>query len=116
MKAQSQALQSKPITISSHTGLFQQFIAWTDRMDYYRVVILAAMIMAQTCITAPIALYTMNLVYGFQDFQLYIVVLGLFSVLVTNLAVQPMRVTIPVFLLASLGQILIAIVNLFALL
>lgn len=84
-------------------------------MDYFRVIILAGMIMCQTCITAPIALYTMNLAYGFNDVQIYVVIVGLFSVLVTNLAVQPMRVTIPTFMLASLGQIAITIINLIVL-
>ena len=117
MKAQPQIIHpAKPISISTDKGLVQQFFEWTDRMNYYRVVILAGMIMLQTCITAPAVLYTMHFVSGFNDLQAYIVILGLFSVLVTNLAVQPMRVTIPLFIIASVAQIAVTVVNLIALL
>ncbi len=93
-------------------SLSERFFNWTDKMDYYRLIILAFAIIAQGCFTGPFALFTMSLAVGFSWVQISIIVAGIFSVLVTNLAVQPMRVTIPVFLLATLGQLAIIIYNL----
>ena len=84
-------------------------------MDYYRLIILAGMIIAQGCFTGPLALFTMSVAVGFSWIQISIIVAGIFSVLVTNLAVQPMRVTMPIFLIATLGQLAIIIFNLLAL-
>ncbi|MEM9337092.1 MAG: hypothetical protein AAGA66_00060 [Bacteroidota bacterium] len=116
MKTQTPAINStsKSLVTPSLSDLIKKFNAWTKRMEYYRIVVLSVMIISQSCVFAPIALWSMHLTTGFHSTQAFIVICGLFSVLVTNLAVQPMRVTIPVYVLSSFAQLGVIGINLSA--
>lgn len=82
-------------------------------MDHDRLIVLVATILFQGCVTIPFAMWSMDAVWGYNEIQMTIITIGAFSVLVTNLAVLPMRFTIPTFLIASLGQLGVIIANIF---
>ena len=82
-------------------------------MDFYRLGISASLIIIQGCITAPLLMITMSYTFLFNDLQVITVIIGSFSILVTNLSVQPMRITIPTFAISTLLQTIIIIYNLF---
>lgn len=96
--------------------LYKRFIAWTNAMDFYRLIILVGTILFQGCVTAPFTMWSMQAIPGYNDVQMTIITLGSFAVLVTNLSVQPMRVTIPVFIVSTMVQLGVIATNLLSLL
>lgn len=112
MKAQSPTLSApvKPLSLPK-TSSFARFMAWTDRMDYYRLIILAAIILAQGCITGPFSLWVMNLA-GNSLLQMSVFTFSSFTMLTFILADQPMRRTLPVFFGLTAIQWLITLINL----
>lgn len=93
-------------------SLLSNFYHWTNQMDFYRLIILVAMILIQGCITAPLFLWTMDLVSADSVFQMSVVTAASFTILVSLLSVQPMRRTIPVFLVATIVELAIILFNL----
>lgn len=118
MKAQSNTIvrTNRPVTISNPLNGYQRLVAWMDRMDYYRLIILVGTILFQGCVSAPFAMWSMDAVLGYDVTQMSIITIGSFAILVTNLSVQPMRVTIPVFLICTIAQIAVILTNVMALL
>ncbi len=96
------------------TGYYQLFMQWADRMDFYRLAILVATILIQGCIIAPATLWSMELSSNYGILAMGIVTLSSFTILVTNLSVQPMRINIPAFLICALVQIGLITSNLFS--
>ena len=63
MKAQASTLthKIKPLSLPHTETAFDRFLNWTDQMDYYRLIILVGIILAQGCITGPFSLWVMHL-------------------------------------------------------
>ncbi len=112
MKTHTTTLTKPGLVTDTGTGLLTKFNHWADRLDYYRLVLLVAAISIQGCITAPFALWSMHAIVGFNVVQLTIVTLSSFGILVSNLAVQPMRVSIPVFVVVTVSQLVVIVMNL----
>lgn len=112
MKAQSNTLAHpiKPLSLPK-TSAMDRFYAWTNRMDYYRLIILAGIILAQGCVTGPFSLWVMNLI-GDNVLQMSVFTLSSFAMLTFVLADQPMRRTLPVFFVLTGIQWLITLINL----
>lgn len=87
------------------------FLIWVDRMDYYRLIVLVGTILFHTCVTVPFAMWSMDAVYGFHTMQMLLITIAGFAVIVTNLSVQPMRVTIPVFIISTAMLWLLILIN-----
>ena len=102
---------NKSISSTTTESFFTKFIAWADRMDHDRLIILVATILIQGCVTVPFAMWSMNAVWVYNELQMMIITIGAFSVLVTNLAVMPMRFTIPTFIICRMAQIGIIVLN-----
>ena len=113
MKAQSSTLTHKvqPLSLPKNETAFDRFLTWTDKMDYYRLIILAAIILAQVCITGPFSLWVMNIV-GDSLLQMSVFTLSSFAMMTMILADQPMRRTLPLFFALTAIQWLITIINL----
>lgn len=97
-------------------GYSQQFLAFAARMDFYRLPVLVATILIQGCITAPFTIWSMQLVNNYSTVAMAIVTLSSFAILVSNLSVQPMHVTLPVFAISILAQIGLIVNNVLAIL
>lgn len=112
MKDQANTLTS-PVTmnVSGLTSLWITFSDWTQQMDYYRLVFLVGMILFQGCVTAPLFLWTMDMSASMGLFQMSVVTSSSFLILVSLLSVQPMRRTIPIFMIATLVQWLVSAFN-----
>lgn len=106
---------ANPITISNPMNAYRKFIVWADRMDYYRLIILVGTILFQGCVTAPFAMWSMDAVVGYNELQMFIITISSFAILVPNLSVQPMRITIPIFVICTLLQLAVIVANVSAL-
>ena len=104
-------VSNRPISTSERLSVYRKFIAWADKMDYYRLIILVGTILFQGCVAAPFAMWSMDAVLGYDVTQMTIITLSSFAILVTNLSVQPMRVTIPVFIISTLAQFVVIVMN-----
>ena len=85
-------------------------------MDYYRIVLISVMLLSQGCLFAPFAIWSMNAAIGFDIVQASIILAGVFTTLVANLAVQPMRYTLPIYFVATLAQVTIMVINILTIL
>lgn len=95
-------------------GYYQRFSAFAIRMDFYRLPVLVATILIQGCITAPFTIWSMEVAANYNTLAMAVVTLSSFAILVSNLSVQPMRVTLPVFAISTLAQIGLIVANLLA--
>ena len=113
MNTQSTLLDTadKHIRVSQNLTPLQKFIAWMDKMDYNRLIILVGTILFQGCVTAPFAMWSMDAVVGYDTVQMSVITIGSFAVLVTNLSVQPMRITIPTFIISTCAQMVVIALN-----
>ena len=107
-------IEVKPITISSPTMWYRKAVDWLDRMDYYRLIVLVGTILFQGCVSAPFAMWSMDAAVGYNEIQMGVITIGSFAILVTNLSVQPMRTTIPVFVVSTVAQLAVIILNIVA--
>ncbi len=116
MKALSSTLthKIKPLSLPQTDTTFGRFLIWSDKMDYYRLVILVGIILAQGCITGPFSLWVMN-VTGDSLLQMSVFTLSSFTMMTLILADQPMRRTLPIFFGLTALQWLITFVNLIGL-
>ena len=104
--------KTKNLKPTSLTMGYRKTLAWLNMMDYYRLMVLVGTILFQGCINAPFALWSMDALVGFDFLQMTIITLSSFAILVANLSDQPMRITIPVFVLLTLAQWTIILINL----
>lgn len=116
MKAQTSTLSHKiqPISFSGSKTAFDRFLTWTDKMGYYRLIILVGIILAQGCITGPFSLWVMSLA-GNSLLQMSVFTLSSFAMMTMILADQPMRRTLPLFFALTAAQWVITIINLIGL-
>ena len=93
-------------TSVSKTGTFSKFITWCEEQETYRFGWLGAIIAFHGCVLTPITLFAVILSgSNIWLFSAAIVAMGMS--LVTNLAAMPTKVTIPVFFLSIVIDIVI---------
>lgn len=110
MKAET--IQSNLVLQDTNAGqisVYNQFIEWATGKQSLRLPVLAMMFVIHGCITIPLALLSMNLVDG-GVWQVAIIAIGSYSVLVVNLAALSTKITIPVYL-ASTALILMVVLR-----
>ena len=91
----------------------QKFIHWAAGLQEQRLPILAGMLTVHGCITVPVTMVLMHFA-GLEMFQFSLVIIATFSILVTNLAALPTKITVPTFIMANivhLGVILVSIAD-----
>ena len=71
------------------------FVKWSDKMQFYRVPTIAAMILIQGCILVPLVLFTMP--SSAANVEVPIMTIATFGIITLNLADMPTKITIPVF-------------------
>ena len=100
------------IPVHYHTtspSLFTQFINWTKRQEQNRLLWVGLILAAHGCILTPLAVMSV-LISGTANLALVMLaIIAMGMALVTNLAAQPTKVTIPVFLLSVLIDIAIIV-------
>ncbi|MTI31874.1 hypothetical protein [Xanthovirga aplysinae] len=75
-----------------------------------RLGVLAFMFLFHANLTAPLTLWSIHSA-GNNPLQFFICVLGAFAIIIPNIAVAPVKVTIPIFLITSLSHWMIILVN-----
>ncbi|MCR9252975.1 MAG: hypothetical protein NXI20_21350 [bacterium] len=112
MKSQAGVISpNKSLSVQTTEGTWSRFITWADKMDYYRILLISIMLLSQGCIFAPFAIWSMGAAVGFSDFQAIAILVGAYGVLVSNLAVMPMRYTLPIYFVGTATQLLIIAYN-----
>jgi len=86
------------------------FNNWTTSLEFYKLGFLVGMILIQGCILAPLALFSMNLA-GFSDIQLALIVFSSFAILISNLSVQPLKISLLIFLTSAFLELSVIIYN-----
>ena len=88
------------------TSLFHQFLTWCQSQEKYRFGWLAAIVAGHGCIITPITVLLITL--SGNNMTLWALAIAAMSMsLVTNLAALPTRITIPVFFLSILIDIVV---------
>ena len=67
-------------------------------------------LLIQGCIIAPFALLSMSIA-GYSEIQFILITLSTFAILITNLAVLPQRIVIPVFAISTFTQLFLILIN-----
>lgn len=96
--------------MKSELSIFKKMETWVVSREEYRLLFLAGMLIIQTCIMIPMSLYAMRAADG-GDIQLGIIVVLSMLVVTLNLAAQPTKITIPVFVLSAVILFLLTIIN-----
>jgi len=92
--------------IEKKQSLLSQFISWCDGQEKYRFGWLAAIITIHGCVLAPITVLTIAL--AGNNFVFWGITIGAFAIaLVSNLAAMPTKVTIPIFFLSIVLDIVV---------
>lgn len=90
------------------TNLIRRFLDWTAGQQKNRIAWLAAMLMGHACIITPLTLFF--IMYSGNNLVLWpFAMVGMVMTLITNLAAQPTKVTIPVFFLSLLLDVIIIV-------
>lgn len=76
------------------------FVRWSDKMQFYRIPTIAAMIMVQGCILVPLVLFTMS--NAAANVEVPVMTISTFLIVTLNLADMPTKITIPVFSVTTL--------------
>ena len=92
------------------------FTKLMNQLDFYRLGMLAGTFLIQGCITVPILIVTMYASAGFDLFQVSVLTISSFAILVVNLSVLPAKVVFPIFMGATVFQIGLILYNLMMLL
>ena len=87
-------------------NLFTRFINWCASQEEYRFGWLAAILVAHGCALTPITLFAVILA-GAKLSYFIIAILAMGLSLVTNLAAQPTKVTIPAFVFSLLVDVVL---------
>lgn len=99
-------------TITKNVSSWENFIKWCDRQEEYKLGWLAAALMLHGCVLTIITMFA--IITTGNHFIFWPFTIGAMGMcLVTNLAAMPTRVTIPVFFLSVLIDLLIIIICLF---
>ena len=76
------------------------FVRWSDKMQFYRIPTIAAMILFQGCILVPMVLFTMPAAAA--NIEVPVMTISTFLIVVLNLADMPTKITIPAFSITTL--------------
>ena len=95
---------------ATNSSLIHQFMAWAESKEPVRLTYLAGMLIIHGNITAPLALFSMFLVDG-GLFQLIVITVFSFTILVVNLAALPTKITLPVYIASTLAVAALIIIN-----
>ena len=88
------------------TSIWSRFINWTEAQQHNRLLWLGIALTAHGCILTPITIMAV-LLAGTNLFLFVLALVAMGMSLVTNLAALPTRITIPVFILSILIDIVI---------
>jgi len=92
--------------IEKKQSLLSQFISWCDGQEKYRFGWLAAIITIHGCVLAPITVLTIALTGN--NFIFWGITIAAFAIaLVSNLAAMPTKITIPIFFLSIVLDIVV---------
>jgi hypothetical protein len=90
------------------TPVIRRFFAWCDQQEKYRLAWLGAIVTGHGCVITPLTLgFVMLAGNNFIFWPLAIAAMGMS--LITNLAAMPTKVTIPVFFLSLLIDLVIIV-------
>jgi hypothetical protein len=91
-------------------SLVSRFFSWCESQEPYRYGWLAAIITIHGCVLAPLTLFTIFL--GGNNIVFWGLAIGAFAMpLVSNLAAMPTKITIPVFFLSVLIDVVVIALN-----
>lgn len=82
----------------------KRFMQWTEVLDFNRLLVMAVIIFVHTCLIIPPTLLVMLHTQA-GDWPYVVVTVFSFAILVSNLAVMPTRVTVPIFAMSTLAHI-----------
>lgn len=93
------------------TSVISQFIKWCKNQEEYRFGWLAAILSIHGCVLAPLTMFIIFL--NGTNIALIAMAIGAMAIsLVSNLAAMPTRITIPVFFLSVLIDLVVIIISL----
>jgi hypothetical protein len=90
-----------------------QFITWTKSQEKNRLLWLGIILAAHGCILTPMTVMSILLVGAGNLSLVILAIIAMGMALVSNLAAQPTKVTIPVFLLSVLIDLAIFAISVF---
>ena len=91
---------------AARSSIFSRFMTWCNNQEKYRLGWLGAALTIHGCVLTPITLFA--IILSGTNFALYIAALvAMMVTVVTNLAAMPTKVTIPVFFLSILIDIVV---------
>ncbi len=100
------SISSSYIESKSHTSMWSQFINWTISEEKNRLLWLAIALAGHACVITIITL--LAIIFSGNNFTLWVfTMIGITACLVVNLAALPTKITIPVFLLSVLIDVII---------
>ncbi len=101
-----ETLQHKRVVVlnqeleSQNLNFIQQFLNWCETRQDYSMSFLVGMFLIHGNLTVPATLLTMHFSAA-GEYQVIVSLIATFSILISNLTLFPTRITIPIFLLAS---------------
>ena len=105
-----QQLTLESTIAQTKTSVFSKFVNWCNSQEKYRFGWLAAILAIHGCILTPITIFAITLTgVHIALFMVAIVAMGV--ALVTNLSAMPTRITVPVFFLSVLVDIVLIIMS-----
>ncbi len=87
-------------------------IEWSEGKQYERLVYMAGMILIHGCITAPFTLATIHFCRADSPNQFAILAVLTMTIMTSNLAALPTKITIPTFIVSTGLLVLLNIANL----
>lgn len=112
MQTLQQTYNPAYLSVSHKRSLLSQITAWFKSQEQYRFVWLAVIIAAHGCALTPATVLLVTL--GGNNLIFWIMAIAAMAMaLVTNLAAMPTRITIPVFFLSVLIDLVIMGINLY---
>ena len=117
--AKSKNFISNPTNISEETteSIFDKFATWCEAIENYRYPLMAIIVAIQGCIVIPVALLLAQYInIGLEDVTVIAVAATTMAVMVTNMALTPMKVVVSTFtlnLLINFSLVAIHVIALF---
>lgn len=108
-KANSMDTIQQPLTHAAHnhkTGIFARFGQWLETQNKNRIAWLAIALAGHGCVLTPITIF--SIMMAGNNFIYWPLAMGAMAIcLVVNLAAMPTRITIPVFFLSVLVDLVV---------
>jgi len=101
-------LYAHPLTTTSKLSLWKKFITWCDGQEKYRLGWLAAALSLHGCVLTILTMFAVVLAGNHFIFWPFTIAAMTMTLLV-NLAAMPTRITIPVFFLSVVIDLMIII-------